>query len=129
MAYIIVADDDPLLGELVRFKLESAGHRVDVIENGQSALEAVTARRPDLLVLDAMMPVLSGPQLLQRIKAHAPTAQIPVIMLTARKSQEDVVAALQLGADDYMTKPFMPDELLLRVGTVLARFGVRDAVS
>lgn len=129
MSFILVADDDPLLGDIVRFKLESAGHRVVVVENGQAALETVAAERPDILILDSMMPVMSGQHVLQKLKSDAATASIPVVMLTARKGQEDVVAALQNGADDYMTKPFMPEELLLRVRTVLARFGAANAAA
>lgn len=129
MSFILVADDDPLLGDIVRFKLESAGHRVVVVENGQAALETVAAERPDILILDSMMPVMSGQHVLQKLKSDAATASIPVVILTARKGQEDVVAALQNGADDYMTKPFMPEELLLRVRTVLARFGAANAAA
>lgn len=123
MAFILIADDDPLLAEIVRFKLESAGHRVAIVENGEQVLAAIGIERPDLLVLDAMMPVLAGQQVLERIKADPATASIPVVMLTARKGQDDVVAALRSGADDYITKPFIPDELLLRVTTMLARAG------
>lgn len=123
MAYIIVADDDPLLGELVRFKLESSGHRVTIAENGQATLDAIALERPDVLILDSMMPVMSGREVLQRIKGAPETTALPVIMLSARKGQEDVVAALRSGVDDYITKPFMPDELLLRIKTVLARIG------
>lgn len=125
MAYILVADDDPLLRELVRFKLEADGHELAIVEHGQLALDAIAERVPDLLILDSMMPVLSGPQLLQRLKASPATAAIPVIMLTARKGQDDVLSALQTGADDYITKPFMPDELLMRVRSVLARLKSR----
>jgi len=121
MAYIMVADDDPLLAEIVRFKLESAGHRLAITENGEQVLAAIAVERPDLLILDAMMPVLAGQQVLERLKADPATASIPVIMLTARKGQDDVIAALRSGADDYITKPFIPDELTLRVTAMLAR--------
>lgn len=126
MAYIIVADDDPLLGDLVRFKLESAGHRVLTVADGQSAIDSIGAEQPDVLVLDAMMPVVSGRQVLQRVRAQPATAALPIIMLSARKGQEDVVSALQLGANDYVTKPFMPDELLLRIQTLLIRGTTAD---
>lgn len=119
MAYIILADDDPLLGELVRFKLEADGHRVDIVTDGQAVCDAAVAMLPDLIILDSMMPVLSGPQALGWLKGRAETQSIPIIMLTARKARDDVVGALQSGADDYVTKPFIPDEFLLRVRAVL----------
>ena len=123
MAHILVADDDPLLSDLVRFKLEAQGHRLTLVEDGQAALGAIRSDRPDIVILDSMMPILSGLRLLQTLKADADTAAIPVIMLTARKGQDDVVNALQAGADDYMTKPFLPGELVLRIERLLARRG------
>lgn len=121
MAYIHIADDDPLLVDLVRFKLESLGHRLESSENGQAALAALSVEAPDLILLDTMMPVLSGMQVLQSLKSAPDTAAIPVIMLTARRAPDDVVAALELGADDYITKPFLPDELVLRVQAALTK--------
>lgn len=126
MAFILLADDDPLLGELVRFKLEAAGHQVEIVTDGEAACTAAVVRRPDLLILDSMMPVLSGPQALKRLKANPDTASIPVIMLTARKARDDVVGALQSGADDYVTKPFIPDEFILRVRAVLGKLQAND---
>jgi DNA-binding response OmpR family regulator len=123
MAYIMVADDDELLTEIVRFKLESDGHRLSIAENGEQVLAAINLEQPDLLILDAMMPVLAGQQVLERLKADPATASIPVIMLTARKGEDNVIVALRLGAEDYITKPFIPDELLLRVNTILGRAG------
>ncbi len=121
MAHIILADDDELLCDLVQFKLAAAGHRVQIVTDGQKALEAVGVEKPDLLILDSMMPVLSGPQLLSRLKASPETSAIPIIMLTARKSRDDVVGALEAGADDYITKPFIPEEFNLRVNAVLRK--------
>lgn len=129
MAYIIAADDDHLLGELIRLKFEASGHRVLIVENGQAALDAISAELPDLLILDSMMPMLSGQQVVQRVRANAATADLPIVMLTARKGEEDVVSALQLGVDEYITKPFMPGELLLRVENVLTRRATVHAVS
>ena len=126
MAYIILADDDPLLCELVEFKLAVAGHRVQIFADGQKALEAAGETKPDLMIIDSMMPVLSGPQLLSRLKASPATASIPVIMLTARKARDDVVGALEAGADDYITKPFIPEEFNLRVRAVLRKYGTVD---
>lgn len=129
MAYIIAADDDHLLGELIRLKFEASGHRVLIVENGQAALAAIAAERPDALILDAMMPMMSGQQVVQRVRADAATADLPIVMLTARRAEEDVVAALQLGVDEYITKPFMPGELLLRVENILARRAAMHAAS
>jgi DNA-binding response OmpR family regulator len=120
MPAILIADDDELLAALVQFKLEAAGHRVVIAENGAVALDAVKSERPDLIVLDAMMPVLTGSEVLTILKADPESAMLPVIMLTARRNQEDVVAALRGGAADYLTKPFIPEELLVRVETALA---------
>ena len=120
MPTILIADDDELLAALVQFKLEAAGHRVVIAENGAAALEAVKSERPDLIVLDAMMPVLTGTEVLTILKADPESVMLPVIMLTARRNQEDVVTALRGGAADYLTKPFIPEELLVRVETALA---------
>lgn len=124
MAQILLADDDPLLGEIVQYRLEGCGHEVVVVGDGEAALAAVAARKPDLLILDSMMPAMSGPEVLQRLKSDPATAAIPIIMLTARKGQDNIVSALQAGADDYVTKPFMPDEFVVRVRAVLTKFGV-----
>ena len=129
MAFIMVADDDPLLTEIVRFKLESDGHRHSIAENGEQVLAAINLEQPDLLILDAMMPVLAGQQVLERLKADPATASIPVIMLTARKGEDNVIVALRSGAEDYITKPFIPDELLLRVNTILGRAGKSHVAS
>ncbi|MCX8477136.1 MAG: response regulator [Sphingomonas sp.] len=117
MAHILVADDDDLLGELLRFKLEGAGHRVTIIGDGRSALEAAQSDAYDLMVLDAMMPVLSGPEVLSALGQRG--SRLPVVMLTARKGQDDVLDALSSGARDYLTKPFIPDELVARVNAIL----------
>lgn len=117
MPDILVADDDDLLGELVRFKLEAAGHRVTILADGAAALEAARTGRFDLVVLDAMMPVMSGPDVLRVLATEQP--DLPILMLTSRKAQADVVAALGAGARDYLTKPFIPDELVARVGAIL----------
>ena len=121
MAYILVADDDDLLGELVRFKLEAAGHDVTIRQDGASALQAACGGGYDLMVLDAMMPVLSGPDVRRTLASEQP--EMPVVMLTSRKAQADVLAALTAGARDYLTKPFIPDELVVRMNTILKTAG------
>ncbi|MBB5711037.1 response regulator [Sphingomonas xinjiangensis] len=120
-----MADDDDLLGELLRFKLEAAGHDVTIVEDGQSALQAARSGKHDLMVLDSMMPVLSGPQVLRALTEEG--SALPVVMLTARKGQDDVLDALSAGARDYLTKPFIPDELVARVNTILKNEGNRVA--
>ena len=122
----MLVDDDPLLGEIVRYKLEAVGHRVTLVTASDEAIATACATSPDLIVLDSMMPVLSGPQVLAELKRTPDTADIPVIMLTARKGQDDVVQALRAGASDYLTKPFMPEELVLRIAGLLARQDRRD---
>lgn len=117
MAHILVADDDDLLGELVRFKLEAAGHDVTIRQDGASALREARGGEYDLLVLDAMMPVMSGPDVLRALAEERPG--MPVVMLTSRKAQADVLAALTSGARDYLTKPFIPDELVVRVNAII----------
>ncbi|HKY82940.1 MAG TPA: response regulator [Sphingobium sp.] len=121
MAQILVADDDDLLGELVRFKLEAAGHAVTIRQDGASALAEARDGDYDLLVLDAMMPVMSGADVLRALSAERP--DMPVVMLTSRKAQADVLTALTSGARDYLTKPFIPDELVVRVNAILKSVG------
>jgi DNA-binding response OmpR family regulator len=127
MPTILIADDDELLAALVQFKLEAAGHRVVVAADGAAALAEASRQRPDLIVLDAMMPVLTGSEVLARLKADPATATVPVIMLTARRAQDDVVSALRAGAADYLTKPFIPEELIARVESALAQSRASDA--
>ncbi|PSH63642.1 response regulator transcription factor [Phyllobacterium sophorae] len=117
---ILICDDDPLLLELVEYKLKAKGYLVIRAENGEDALIAMAAEKPDLVVLDAMMPMLDGFEVLRHIKQHPDFAQMPVVMLTARKSEKDIVSALDRGADDYLVKPFIPDELLARISRLLA---------
>lgn len=118
---ILVCDDDPLLVELMEFRLKAKGYDVVTAPDGEEALRKVASERPSLVVLDAMMPRLDGFAVLGRIKDDAELADTPVIMLTARKSEKDIVSALERGADDYLVKPFIPDELLTRLSKLLAR--------
>ena len=121
MPTILVADDDDLMVALVEFKLVAAGHRVIVAENGRAALDAVKRELPDLIVLDAVMPVMTGAEALTELKADPYSSAIPVLMLTARRNEEEVAAALRSGAVDYLTKPFNPEELLARVEAALQK--------
>lgn len=120
MDTILIADDDPLLAELVEFKLRAAGFDVVIADDGDTALSTARDRKPAAIVLDSMMPVLSGPEVLHHLKSDPATAGIPVLMLTARRSRDDVIGALEQGATDYLTKPFIPDELVMRLRMMLA---------
>jgi two-component system KDP operon response regulator KdpE len=115
---ILVADDDPPILRLVRLKLQTEGYAVITAANGQEALEALSEHNPDLVILDVMMPVLDGFETLQRIRQ---TSSVPIILLTARSGGQDKVRGLDRGADDYVTKPFDPDELAARVAALLRR--------
>ncbi|WP_079125138.1 response regulator transcription factor, partial [Streptomyces lushanensis] len=118
-ADIMVAEDDVKQAELVRRYLEHEGHSVTVVGDGRAALEQVRHREPDLLVLDVMMPRADGLDVVRILRAES--REVPVLMLTARSTEDDLLLGLDLGADDYMTKPFSPRELMARVRTLLRR--------
>lgn len=127
---ILIADDDPLLRALLVHRLSVEGYRVSVAEDGRQALAAIAEEQPDLIVLDALMPVMDGFEVLRRVKAGG-LSDAPVVMLTALKREQDIVGALQLGAADYLVKPFIPDELGQRIRRLLqstdaAEGGARD---
>ncbi|MEV1025688.1 response regulator transcription factor [Streptomyces sp. NPDC050264] len=117
-ARVLVVDDDPTVAEVVTGYLERAGHVVDRAGDGPEALAHAAAHRPDLVVLDLMLPGMDGLEVCRRIRSRGP---VPVIMLTARGDEEDRILGLEVGADDYVTKPFSPRELVLRVESVLRR--------
>lgn len=120
MSRILIADDDPLLRALLQHRLSADGHDVIALEHGGDVLRSIAAHRPDLIVLDAMMPVVDGFEILRRLKSPPVSDPTPVIMLTALKRDADIVGALELGAADYLVKPFIPDELSQRIRRVLA---------
>nr|WP_249416756.1 response regulator transcription factor [Streptomyces sp. TS71-3] len=117
-ARVLVVDDDPTVAEVVSGYLERAGHTVDRAADGPTALAQAAAHRPDLVVLDLMLPGMDGLEVCRRLRAEGP---VPVIMLTARGDEDDRILGLEVGADDYVTKPFSPRELVLRVESVLRR--------
>ncbi len=119
MARILVADDDPLSIKLLNFRLRSVGHEVVFAVNGGEALEIATREKPDLVLLDIMMPVMNGFQVLRKLKSQEETKNISVIMLTSKVQEKDVVFGLEAGAEDYITKPFSFAELNARVNRVL----------
>lgn len=118
---ILIAEDDEAIAELLRYNLQRDGHTVLVAFDGKNALDLAFAHAPDLISLDEMMPVMSGRQVLKELKRDARTQDTPVIFLTARAQTEDKIRGLELGADDYITKPFSPKELLLRINNILKR--------
>jgi len=118
---ILVVDDEPDLLELVRLNLSQAGFAVDTAATGGEAMKSLQNVRPDLMVLDLMLPDTTGTDLCRELRSDAAFAELPIIMLTARADEVDRVVGFELGADDYVTKPFSPRELVLRVRAVLRR--------
>nr|WSY57702.1 response regulator transcription factor [Streptomyces sp. NBC_00886] len=115
---VLVVDDDPTVAEVVAGYLDRAGYFVDRAEDGPGALARAAAHWPDLVVLDLMLPGMDGLEVCRRLRGYGP---VPVIMLTARGDEDDRILGLEVGADDYVTKPFSPRELVLRVESVLRR--------
>jgi len=118
---ILVVEDDPDIAELIVRYLEKAEFVVDRVASGRAALEAVATRLPDLIVLDLMLPQIAGLEVCRRLRSEPRTSSIPVIMLTARGEESDRIVGLELGADDYVAKPFSPGELVARVRALLRR--------
>jgi DNA-binding response OmpR family regulator len=125
--HILVVDDEPSIVEVVGLYLEREGYRVTVARDGQAALEAVRRERPDLIVLDLMLPKMDGLEITRRLRGHG-DAIIPIIMLTAKREEMDRILGLELGADDYVVKPFSPRELVSRVKAVLRRVTVAQTL-
>ncbi|SEO92638.1 response regulator [Propionispora vibrioides] len=118
---ILVVDDEVAIRELVKFNLQKEGYAVLEADNGTVALQTARQNKPDLIVLDLMLPELDGLEVCRSLKNQQATAGIPIIMLTAKTEEIDKIIGLELGADDYMTKPFSPRELVARVKAVLRR--------
>jgi two-component system phosphate regulon response regulator PhoB len=118
---VLVVDDEPDITALVAYHLAKAGYRVSTAANGADALRAARDERPDIVILDLMLPGLSGYDVLQELRRREETRDVGVILLTARREETDRIKGLSLGADDYLTKPFSPQELALRVAAVLRR--------
>ncbi len=118
---ILVVEDDPSVQSVVCFKLKSSGFDVIKAENGEEALEQLNKTRVDLVLVDLMMPVMSGKEFLVTIKKRARMKDIPVIILTGKTLEKEVIEGLALGADDYIKKPFSPAELMARIHNVLSR--------
>ena len=126
MATILVVDDEEPIQELLRFNLEKDGYLVRVAKDGQDALNHVLNEQPDLIVLDLMLPGMDGLEVCRKLRSNPKFQQIPIIMLTAKGEEIDKVLGLELGADDYMTKPFSPRELLARIKARLRRINSQE---
>ncbi len=118
---ILVVDDEPDITALVAYHLAKAGYRVSTAANGPDALKAAREERPDIVILDVMLPGVSGYDVLAELRRREETKDVGVILLTARREEPDRIRGLSLGADDYLTKPFSPAELALRVNALLRR--------
>ncbi|HET7550038.1 MAG TPA: response regulator transcription factor [Gemmatimonadaceae bacterium] len=125
--HILVVDDEPDIVALVAYHLARAGYRVTTASSGTEALALARSDRPALMVLDLMLPGISGYDVLERVRGDEHTRQMAVLMLTARREEQDRIRGLTLGADDYLTKPFSPHELVLRVGAILRRTAATGA--
>jgi two-component system alkaline phosphatase synthesis response regulator PhoP len=121
--HVLVAEDDEKQAELIRLYLEQDGHLVTVVHDGRAALDVTRARQPDLLVLDVMMPHLDGLEVCRILRRDS---EVPVLLLTARSTEDDLLLGLGLGADDYLTKPYSPREMVARVRTLLRRSRVLE---
>jgi two-component system phosphate regulon response regulator PhoB len=123
---IVVVEDDKSINELIRYNLEREGFAAEAVFNGLDAVRLIEAKIPDLVLLDIMLPGIDGFEVCRRLKGNSRTSHIPVLMITARGAEADIVTGLQIGADDYMAKPFSPKVLLARVNALLRR-GARQS--
>ncbi|QTD56221.1 response regulator [Parasphingorhabdus cellanae] len=119
MAQILIADDDALIGEVIFHRLQDKGHNVVVVDDGGRVVEQTLQTKPEIIILDNLMPGLTGTEILSELQRNAFTATIPVIMLTAQTGRNQMIEAYRAGASDYMTKPFDPEELIDRVAGVI----------
>ena len=121
MARVLVVEDDPDIAQLVAHYLEKAGFAAEITSSGREALASIAAQPPDVLVLDLMLPQVDGLEVCRTIRGNDATAGVPIIMLTARAEESDRIVGLEIGADDYLAKPFSPGELVARVRALLRR--------
>lgn len=123
MERVLIVDDDPDIVRLVSYNLTHAGYEVQTATTGRKALELIQQHPPDLIVLDLMLPDVDGMEVCRSLRQQAPSRRIPIVMLTARGEEIDRVVGFELGADDYVAKPFSPRELVLRIKSILRRVG------
>ena len=122
-AHVLIVEDEPEIAELIRLNMEKEGFKTDVLHAGEPAVEFVQSNQPDLILLDLMLPDIDGLEVCRRIKWEPASRETPIIMVTARGEESDIVAGLEMGADDYITKPFSPRVLAARIRNVLRRSG------
>ncbi len=127
MAHVLIVDDETDLARLVEFNLQQAGLETTIALNGEQALAAAKARTPDVVLLDLMLPDISGKEVCRRLRADTATRHVPIIMLTARGEEADRIEGFEVGADDYVTKPFSPRELVLRLKALLRRATLKES--
>jgi two-component system alkaline phosphatase synthesis response regulator PhoP len=120
-SHILIVEDDPDIAQLVGRYLVKAGFTCQIVQSGREALEAIRSSVPDLMVLDLMLPHIDGLEICRRLRSSETTAALPIIMLTARAEESERIVGLELGADDYLAKPFSPNELVARVRALLRR--------
>ena len=116
---VLIVDDDPLILALVQHKLTARGYVIATANDGSAGLECARSLHPDLIILDLMMPVLDGRTVLQELRSDPSLVKVPVVILTAKAREEDIVDLLRLGATDYMIKPFSPEELAARISRIV----------
>jgi two-component system phosphate regulon response regulator PhoB len=121
MEHILIVEDEVDIANLISFNLERAGYTTEMVHDGREGLEKILKEQPDLVVLDLMLPGMDGFQILKELQRDSRTHAIPVLMLTAKSQIDDRIKGLESGADDYLTKPFSPKELLLRVQAIMKR--------
>jgi len=124
---VLIVDDEPDIVALVAYHLAKSGYAVSTASNGTDGLAIARREKPSLIVLDLMLPGLSGLEIMKELRSSADTSRMAVLMLTARREESDRIEGLMLGADDYLTKPFSPQELVLRVAAILRRVNSADA--
>ncbi len=123
---LLVIEDDADIVEIIQYNFEREGYRIIAASNGEKGIDAAKARRPALVILDLMLPGQDGIEVCKRLRADAETRNIPIVMLTAKGEESDVIVGLGVGADDYVTKPFSPKELISRIGAVLRRGDLKE---
>jgi two-component system phosphate regulon response regulator PhoB len=127
MAHVLIVDDEPDLANLVEFNLKQAGLETTVALSGEQALLRARTKTPDIVLLDLMLPDISGKEVCRRLRADPLTRHVPIVMLTARGEEADRIEGFEVGADDYVTKPFSPRELVLRLKAILRRGATKES--